>query len=66
MSPVAKFIVLDKRDKVNSGIGLSYWLARIHRMEGWYDNPISHCKEPMPKIRNEYSQKRNCMATVPK
>jgi hypothetical protein len=24
-----------------------------------------HCKEPVPKIRNKYSQKRNCEATVP-
>jgi hypothetical protein len=23
-----------------------------------------HCKEPMPKIRNKYSQKRNYAATV--
>jgi hypothetical protein len=26
--------------------------------------PISmHCKEPIPKIRNKYSQKKNCAAT---
>jgi hypothetical protein len=26
--------------------------------------PISmHCKQPIPKIRNKYSQKRNCAAT---
>ncbi len=24
-----------------------------------------HCKEPIPKIGNKYSQKRNCEATVP-
>jgi hypothetical protein len=23
-----------------------------------------HCKEPIPKIGNKYSQKRNCTATV--
>jgi hypothetical protein len=26
---------------------------------------IMHCKEPIPKIPNKYSQKRNCGATVP-
>ncbi len=63
VSSVAKFIVPDWGIK-NSGIGFSYWPARIHRMEGWYDNPISHCKEPIPKIRNKHSQKRSCTATV--
>ncbi len=24
-----------------------------------------HCKEPIPKIGNKYSQKKNCAATVP-
>ncbi len=25
----------------------------------------AHCKEPIPKIRNKYSLKRNCAATIP-
>jgi hypothetical protein len=36
---VAKFIVPDWEDKVNSGIGLSYRQARLHRLAGQYDNP---------------------------
>ncbi len=28
------------------------------------ENEWLHCKEPIPKIRNKYSQKRNCAATV--
>ncbi len=27
--------------------------------------PNVHCKEPIPKIQNKYSQKKNCAATVP-
>jgi hypothetical protein len=36
---LAEFIDTDWGDKVNSGIG-SYWLARLHRTAGRYDNPI--------------------------
>jgi hypothetical protein len=40
---IAKFIVPDRGDKVDSGIlhvGLSYRLARLHRLAGRYDNPM--------------------------
>jgi hypothetical protein len=47
---VSKFIVPDWGNKVNSGIGLSYRPARLHRLAGRYDNPmtestISHNQE---------------------
>jgi hypothetical protein len=37
--PVAKFIVSDWGNKVNSGIGLSYRPARPHMLAGLYDYP---------------------------
>jgi hypothetical protein len=38
---VAKFIVPDWGNKVDSGIGfLSYRPARLHRLAGRYDNPM--------------------------
>jgi hypothetical protein len=37
----AQFLVPDRRDKVDYGIGLSYWSARLHRLAGRYDNPVS-------------------------
>jgi hypothetical protein len=37
-SPVAKFIVPDWGDKVDSGKGLSYRPAKLHRLAGRYDN----------------------------
>ncbi len=37
---VAKFIVPDVGDKVNSGVGLSYRPARLRRLAGRYDNPM--------------------------
>jgi hypothetical protein len=35
---VAKFIVLDRGDKINCGIGLSYLPARLQRLGGRYGN----------------------------
>jgi hypothetical protein len=40
MKSVAKFLVPDWGDTVDSGIGLSYRPARLHRMSGWYDNTM--------------------------
>jgi hypothetical protein len=37
-NPEAKFIFPDRGDKVNSGIGLSYRPARLHRLASRYDN----------------------------
>ncbi len=37
---VASFIVSDFGDKVDSGIGLSYRSAKLHRLAGRYDNPM--------------------------
>ncbi len=36
-----------------------YRLSWHHAIES------AHCKEPIPKIRNKYSQKRNCATIVP-
>ncbi len=38
--PVAEFIDPDWGDKVNSGMGLSYWPARLHWPAGRYNNPM--------------------------
>ncbi len=38
--PVAEFLVPDWGDLVDSGKGLSYRPARIHRLAGRYDNPM--------------------------
>jgi hypothetical protein len=35
-----QFLVPDRRDKVDYGIGLSYWPARLNRLAGRYDNPM--------------------------
>ncbi len=37
---VAKFLVPDRRDKVDSGIGLSYRPPRLHKLAGRYLNPM--------------------------
>jgi hypothetical protein len=37
---VAKFIIPDGEDKVDSGIGLLYRPARLHRLTGQYNNPM--------------------------
>jgi hypothetical protein len=39
-NPVAKFLVPDWEDKVNSGIGLSCRPARLHRLAGRYNNSM--------------------------
>jgi hypothetical protein len=38
--PVAKFIVPDREDKVDSGIGMSHRPASICRLPGLYNNPM--------------------------
>ncbi len=38
---------------------------RVEDHNELHSTPQSHCKEPIPKIRNKYSQRRNCMTTVP-
>ncbi len=45
---VAKFIVSDWGNKVDSGIGLSYRPATLHRLAGRYDNP-------MPALQQSYA-----------
>jgi hypothetical protein len=42
MEKIAKFLVPDWGDIVDSGIGLSYWPAKLHRLvAGLYDNPLT-------------------------
>ncbi len=41
LSPVAKFLVPDWENIVDSGIGLSDRPARLHRLPGQYDNPMT-------------------------
>jgi hypothetical protein len=54
---VAEFINPDWRDKVNSGIGLSYRPARLHGLRGRYNNP-------MPELTLYLSQGSINSATV--
>jgi hypothetical protein len=39
--PLAKFLVPDWGDIVDSGIGLPYRPARLHRLAGRYENPMT-------------------------
>ncbi len=50
---VAKFIALDWRKKVDSGIGLSSCrTARLHRLTGRYDNPMPEWNiSPIQRLR---------------
>jgi hypothetical protein len=38
---------------------------RVEDHNELHSTPQSNCKEPIPKIRNKYSQRRNCSTTVP-
>jgi hypothetical protein len=42
-----------------------YVFILISSQKDWLDSATIHCKEPIQKIRNKYSQKRNCAASVP-
>ncbi len=53
LNPVAKFLVSDGRDIVDSGIGLSYRPATQHRLESRYDNSMPEStKSPQSGIKN--------------
>jgi hypothetical protein len=54
-NPVAKFIVPDWGDKVDSGIGLSYGAAKLHRLAGRYDNPLPESTIINPNFPNSES-----------
>ncbi len=43
---------------------LSYWVLVIQNII-FTRYSKEHCKEPIPKIQNKYSLKRNCAAAVP-
>jgi hypothetical protein len=53
-----------------SGICMSYAFplcqchSEVHK-RGWAKNPDIHCEDTIPKTRHKYSQKRNCVASVP-
>ncbi len=49
---VAKFIVNDWGDKVNSGVGLSYRPARLHRLVGRFDNRMPESTTLHPQLRD--------------
>ncbi len=54
--PLAKIAMFTKKNKQLS-------LYTVHMLKPHAVSGL-HCKEPIPKIRNKYFQKRNCAATV--
>jgi hypothetical protein len=54
MIPVAKFIVLEGGDKVDSGIRLSYRPASLWNLAGRYDNPMPEWSQPYPPQIRDY------------
>jgi hypothetical protein len=64
LSSVANFLVPDWGDKVDSGIGLSYGTARLHRLAGRYDNAmpestISPCQGLGIRLPGSYTTVRH-------
>ncbi len=52
-NPVTNFIVPYFGDKVDSGIGLSYRPAKLHRLAGRYDNPMPESTiSPIQELMN--------------
>jgi hypothetical protein len=51
----AKFIVPDGGDKVDSGTGLTYRPARLHRLAGQSDNPMPQSTVSQDRLITEAS-----------